>query len=110
MRSTRNVAPYYVDIAHRAALLYAFAALVIAKLLEFNPYPFGIQLVASGTVFFFFAVATATYVFHGIREKTDNQFANRNVLTTWGMYLLIAGEIGGFAVILWGFISTAILP
>jgi hypothetical protein len=29
--------PVYVDIAHRAAFLYSFAMLVIAKLMEFNP-------------------------------------------------------------------------
>ena len=33
MHSPEFKAPYYVDIAHRSALLYAFAALLIAVLL-----------------------------------------------------------------------------
>ncbi|HEY0405685.1 MAG TPA: hypothetical protein VGC89_08145 [Pyrinomonadaceae bacterium] len=37
MTSPRHRAPVYVDIAHRAALLYSFAALVIARLLEGSP-------------------------------------------------------------------------
>jgi hypothetical protein len=37
MTSAEHRAPVYVDIAHRAAFLYSFAMLVIAKLMEFNP-------------------------------------------------------------------------
>lgn len=37
MTSPRHRAPVYVDkIAHRASLLYSFAALVIARLLDLN--------------------------------------------------------------------------
>lgn len=109
MASIDKTSPVYVDIAHRAALLYSFAALVIAKLLEYNPYPVVVQLIASGTIFTFFAIAVTTYTLLGFHDKTDNQFKERNFSTTWGMLLLIAGEIGGFAVILWGFIENVIL-
>jgi hypothetical protein len=37
-------------------------------------------------------------------------FRERNFTTTWYMYLLIAGEIGGLAVILWGFLRTQFFP
>ena len=109
MRSPSHRAPVYVDIAHRAALLYSFAALVIAKLLEYSPYSERVQLAAAGVPLVFFALTIAGYAAHGLRDDTENIFAERNLTTTWFMYALIAGEIGGTAVILWGFIQTQLL-
>jgi hypothetical protein len=109
MRSPAHRAPVYVDIAHRAALLYSFAALVIAKLLEYSPYPERVQLVAAGVPLVFFALTIAGYAAHGLRDDTENIFAERNFTTTWFMYALIIGEIGGVAVIVWGFIETQFL-
>ena len=109
MRSPSNRAPVYVDIAHRAALLYSFAALVIAKLSEHSPYSGRVQLAAAGVPLVFFALTVAGYTAHGLRNDTDNIFAERNLTTTWFMYALIAGEVGGVAVILWGFVETQFL-
>ena len=109
MRSPAHRAPVYVDIAHRAALLYSFAALVIAKLLEYSPYPERVQLAAAGVPLAFFALTIAGYSAHGLRDDTENIFAERNFTTTWFMYALIAGEVGGVAVVLWGFIKTQLL-
>ncbi|MBA3322840.1 MAG: hypothetical protein H0T45_15525 [Pyrinomonadaceae bacterium] len=109
MDSPSHRAPVYIDIAHRAAFLYSFAALVIAKLLEYSPYSAMVQLVAAGVPLAFFALTIAGYSAHGFRDDTENMFSERNFTTTWFMYALIAGEIGGFAVILWGFISTQFL-
>ena len=109
MCSPAHRAPVYVDTAHRAALLYSFAALVIAKLLEYSPYSERVQLVAAGVPLAFFALTVAGYAAHGFRDDTENIFAERNFTTTWFMYALIAGEIGGMAVIVWGFIETQFL-
>jgi hypothetical protein len=109
MSSATHRAPVYVDIAHRAALLYSFAALVIARLLEFSPYSLKVQLAAAGVPIVFFALTITGYAAHGFRDDTENLFAERNFITTWFMYALIAGEIGGTIVVLWGFISTQLL-
>ena len=109
MRSPAHRAPVYVDIAHRASFLYSFAALVIAELLRYSPYPEGVQLAASGVPLLFFALTIAGYSAHGLRDDTENMFAERNFITTWFMYALIAGEVGGMAVVLWGFIETQLL-
>ena len=106
MRSPAHRAPVYVDIAHRAALLYSFAALVMARLLEYSPYSERVQLAAAGVPLAFFALTIAGYAAHGLRDDTENIFAERNFTTTWFMYALIAGEIGGVAVLLWGFIES----
>ncbi len=108
MTSEAHRAPVYVDIAHRAAFMYSFAALVIAKLIEYSPYSEAVQIGASGLVLVFFTLTIFGYLAHGIRDETDNLFRERNFTTTWYMYALIAAEIGGFAVILWGFLSTQV--
>jgi hypothetical protein len=108
MTSVNHRAPVYIDIAHRASLLYSFAALVMAKLLEYSPYSETVQLVAVIFPLSFFAITIAGYCVFGVINTTDNIFNQRNFITTWYMYALIVGEIGGFLVILWGFFSTQI--
>ena len=106
MASAEHRAPIYVDIAHRAAFLYSFAMLVIAKLLEYNPYSTRVQVGAVAMVLLFLVLTVFGYLATGIRNETDNLFRERNFTTTWYMYLLIAGEVGGLSIILWGFIQT----
>ena len=109
MTSPEHRAPVYVDIAHRAAFLYSFAMLVIAKLLEYNPCSPRVQVGAVAAVLVFLVLTVFGYLMEGIRDTTDNLFRERNFTTTWYMYLLIVGEIGGLSVILWGFIETQVL-
>ena len=109
MTTPEHRAPVYVDIAHRASFLYSFAMLVIAKLLEYNPYAPRVQVAAVSVMLLFFALTVFGYLMTGVRDRTDNLFRERNFTTTWYMYLLIAGEVGGLSVILWGFIETQIL-
>lgn len=106
MTSPAHRAPVYIDIAHRAALLYSFAALVLARLLEYSPYAPAVQLAAVAVPLVFFALTIAGYAAAGFRDETDNLFHERNFTTTWFMYLLIAGELGGAGLILWGFLQT----
>jgi L-asparagine transporter-like permease len=109
LSSPEHTAPAYIDIAHRAAFLYSFAMLVIAKLLEYSPYSETVQLVATGSILVFLTVTIFGYFSHGVINKTDNLFRERSFSTTWYVYMLTAGEIGGLSVILWGYISTQIL-
>lgn len=109
MTSVEHRAPVYVSVAHRAALLYSFAALVMMKLVEFSPYSEAVQLAATSIPIFFFATAIASYVWHGVRGDTDNQFEHRNFVTTWGMALLIVGEIGGVSVLVWGLLANEVM-
>lgn len=109
LKSEDHTAPAYIDIAHRAAFLYSFAMLVIAKLLEYSPYSETVQMAASGIILIFMSVTIVGYFTHGFINKTDNLFRERNFSTTWYVYLLTVGEIGGLAVIVWGFVSTQFL-
>lgn len=108
MTSPRHRAPVYVDIAHRASLLYSFAALVIARLLEDSPLSPGVQVLAAAVPLAFFAVTIAGYIAHGLKDDTNNIFSERTFTTTWYMYLLIVGEVGGVGLIFGGFLYTTL--
>ncbi len=97
-------APYYVDTAHRAALLYSFACLVLARFAGFSPFSVALTLVATALPLVFFASAVITYVRLGLADATDNQFERRTFVTTTGMVLLVIGEVGGFSILFVGFL------
>lgn len=109
LKSVEHTAPAYTDIAHRAAFLYSFAMLVIAKLLEYSPYSEIVQLGATTLVLAFLSTTIVGYFTHALRNKTDNLFRERTFSTTWYVYLLTVGEIGELAIIIRGFISTQFL-
>ena len=109
LRSAEHTAAVYTDIAHRAAFLYSFAMLVIAKLLEYSPYSEMTQLAATAMVLAFLSITIVGYFAHGLRNKTDNLFRERTFATTWYVYMLAAGEIGGLSIIIWGFVMTQVL-
>jgi hypothetical protein len=101
----------YVDVAHRAALLYSFATLLIAVFVELSAWSSAVNLIAAFAVIAFFVGAVAGYVVHGLCRDTDNQF--RRGEGPHGlhpfMWSLIVVEIAGFSVLLAGFVSEQIL-
>jgi preprotein translocase subunit SecG len=109
MRAEDHRAHPYVDIAHRAALLYSFATLLIAVFVELSAWPVWVNLTAAMVVVFFFVAAIVAYIVHGARRDTTNQFEHPDRGTEVAMALLIAGEIGGFGVILAGFVVGQLL-
>lgn len=104
--SPDHAAHPYVDIAHRAALLYSFAALVVAVFVELSAWPTWLNLTAAMVLVFFFVAAIASYVQHGMRRDTTNQFAEPAPGLHAGMTALMVGEIGGFVVLLAGFVAA----
>lgn len=106
--SPDHLAHPYVDIAHRAALLYSFATLLIAVFVELSAWPTWLNLTAAMVVVFFFVAAIGgAYVQHGLRRDTTNQF-ERPVPGGLhaAMVALMAGEIGGFLVLFSGFVAA----
>ncbi|OBG44169.1 hypothetical protein [Mycolicibacterium fortuitum] len=101
--SDRHVAHPYVDIAHRASLLYAFATLLTAVFVELSAWPDWVDLTAAMVLVFFFLAAILSYIVHGARRDTTNQFEHPSPGMHISMVLLIVGEMGGFAVLLVGF-------
>lgn len=95
----------YVDIAHRAALLYSFATLLTAVFVELSAWPTWVNLVAAMVLVFFFVGAILSYIVHGARRDTTNQFEHPDRGLVVSMAFLIVGEIGGFGVLLAGFVA-----
>jgi heme/copper-type cytochrome/quinol oxidase subunit 2 len=100
-----HLAHPYVDTAHRAALLYSFATLLVAAFVELSAWATWVNLTAAMVLVFFFLMAIVTYIVHGIRRDTTNHFEQDNASTPIAMAALIVGEIGGFAILLAGFVA-----
>jgi hypothetical protein len=98
----------YVDTAHRAALLYSFALLLVAAFVELSGWGTVVNLLAAGAMTFYFYAAVAGYVVHGWRRDTDNQFRDPVRGTHAFMLALIAAEIGGWLVLIAGFLDAQV--
>jgi hypothetical protein len=110
-RSPTAQAPAYVDICHRASLLYSFACLVLAKFVELSAFSDTIELLAVLALVAFFAFAVVGYAGHGWLRDTDNQLARPHVfgrgtlppaLMSTLMWALVVAEVGGFLVLFVG--------
>ncbi len=105
MKSKDFKAPYYVDIAHRAALLYSFAAILIAVFAYFSVFSSWVNILATIAPLLFFAIAIVNYIKLGVVNETNNQLrdsenpAGDKII----MGSLMVAEIGGFFVLLVGF-------
>ncbi len=98
----------YVDTAHRAALLYAFATLLLAVFVELSGWSTAVNTIAAFAAIAFFVGAIAIYSFHGWRKDTDNQFREPVAGTHAFMWALIVAEIGGVAVLFAGFLEAQV--
>lgn len=96
----------YVDIAHRAALMYSFATLLLAVFVGLSGWSTVVNLTAALVVVAFFVAAIASYQVHGYLRDTDNQFSHPVRGTHAFMVSLVVGEIGGTAVLLAGFVDA----
>lgn len=108
-RSEEGLAHPYVDIAHRAALLYSFALLLVAAFVELSGWGTAVNLIAAAAMGFYFFAAVAGYTLHGLRRDTDNQFRDAVPGTHEFMLSLIVAEIGGWLVLTAGFLDGQIL-
>lgn len=95
----------YVDIAHRTALLYSFALLLVATFVELSGWGTAVNLVAAGAMAFYFFAAVVGYALHGWRRDTDNQFRDPVPGMHPFMVSLIVAEIGGWIVLIAGFLD-----
>ncbi|WP_110208082.1 hypothetical protein [Nocardioides daejeonensis] len=96
----------YVDIAHRSALMYSFALLLLAVFAELSTWPTAVDATAGLIAAFFFVAAIGSYHWHGVRRDTDNQLRHPDRLVRTFMVALIVGEIGGSAVLVAGFLQA----
>lgn len=65
MASEDHTAHLYVDIAHRTALFYSFALLLIATFVELSGFSTAVNGVAAGAMTFYFYASVTNYTLHG---------------------------------------------
>jgi hypothetical protein len=106
--SESHTAHVYVDIAHRVALLYSFALLLIATFVELSGWSAAVNLVAAGAITLYFYASVAGYALHGWWKDTDNQFREPMRGLHAYMLTLIVAEIGGWLVLTSGFFDKQI--
>lgn len=108
-------APVYVDVFHRSALLYAFACVLLERMVELSELPAWLELLALGGLLGFFGFAVLGYALHGWLDDTDNQLRRPYRLGTGmlspaivhgSMAALVLAEIGGFAVLGFGVLAA----
>jgi len=109
--SPSGLAPPYVDVCHRAALMYAFACLVLTEFAQLSAWSEAVNFAAVGVPVLFFVLAVASYALHGVMRDTDNQIRRPHVLgdrhvhggfVSAFVYATAIGEIGGFLVLFSG--------
>lgn len=104
--SDEGVAHPYVDIAHRAALLYSTATVILIPLAQFNVWSETANTVAVCVVVALFVGNILNYAYHGWKKDTTNQVHPVTPLVIGGIVVIIVGEIGGVGYLLAGFLST----
>jgi hypothetical protein len=118
-RSPDAQAPVYVDVCHRASLMYSFACLVLAKFAELSAWSPTIDFWATLAPIVFFAQAVLGYAVHGWLRDTDNQLRKPHRLgrlqlpaglISAFMWVLAAAEVGGFVVLLAGTLKGLFSP
>jgi len=107
----------YVDVCHRASLLYAFASMLLARFAEISKLSERVEIIATVAVLLYFASAILTYAIHGLLKDTDNQLkppfalGDRKLpggLVAAHMWMLVTAEIGGFLVLFYGVVRELI--
>lgn len=107
--AAEGLAHPYTDTAHRAALLYSFALLLVAAFVELGEWGAAVNMAAAGAMAFYFFLAVGSYNLHGLRRDTDNQMRDPAPTLHAFMWSLIAVEIGAWLVLLAGFVAAQIL-
>lgn len=113
-RTAAARAPVYVDVAHRASLLYAFACALLSSLTRDSAWSSRTNMTAAVVLVSYFAITVIGYVVHGVLRDTDNQLARPHrlgratiapkVMASF-MISLVVVEIGAFAIIFGGYLA-----
>jgi hypothetical protein len=107
----------YVDIAHRASLMYSFATMLLARFAEISQLPQNVEWWAVLFPVVYFGYAILVYIIHGALRDTENQLKPpfkmgsrqmSSVSISISMWSLVVAEIGGFLVLFYG-VLVAIL-
>ncbi|MDD1643657.1 MAG: hypothetical protein LUQ29_10365 [Methylococcaceae bacterium] len=97
--------PHYVNIAHRAALMYAFSAQLLAVFAAISAFSDRVNTIAVIPPLLFFGISIVHYINLGMTTGSNNSLRDspdkaKDYLI---LNILAVSEIGGFSVLLVGF-------
>ncbi|MDO9106472.1 MAG: hypothetical protein Q7U57_16095 [Methylovulum sp.] len=97
--------PHYVNIAHRAALMYAFSAQLLAVFAAISAFQQWVNTLAVIPPLLFFGIAIIHYIQLGLTTTSNNSLRDSTDKAKDYLILnvLATAEIGGFSVLLLGF-------
>jgi len=104
-KNAEREAPHYVNTAHRAALMYAFSAQLIAVFASLSAFPVWLNTIAVISLLLFFALAIIHYIQLGLTSDSKNSLKDSPDIAKDYLILnvLAVAEIGGFSILLLGF-------
>ena len=108
MASPDGLAHRYVDIAHRAALTYSFACILLSVFSFISQLDEHIEFYAMLALVSYFSIAVMSYIAEGVKQKTDNVMAAKSPFISTFMVTLIVAEVSGFMVLFYGLIWALI--
>ena len=106
MRQSQSAeAPHYVNTAHRAALMYAFAAQLLAVFAATSAFSDRVNTIAVIFPSLFFGIAIVHYINLGLTTGSNNSLRDSpdKGKDYFILNILAVSEIGGFSVLLVGF-------
>ena len=83
--------------------------ILIAVFVQLSAWRMAIDLSAAGALLLFFVISVYSYMHHGLRKDTDNQLKEPSAQLRGFMNVLIVAEIGGFVILLGGYIAGQFL-
>lgn len=107
-RSPDGLAHPYIDTAHRASLLYSFAAILLTQFIVISELPDSVELGATLVLVAYFAIAISAYMVQGLKAETDNVMREVTPALSAFMWSLIVAEIGAFLVLFYGVLSSVL--
>ncbi len=82
MSAPDGVAHRYVDIAHRAALTYSFACILLTVFSMVSQLDESLEFYAMLVLASYFLIAVLSYIVEWIKQKTDNVMATKSPFIT----------------------------
>lgn len=107
MRQNQSAeAPHYVNTAHRAALMYAFAAQLLAVFAAASAFSDWVNTIAVIFPLLFFGIAIVHYINLGLTTESNNSMRDSSDRKKDYLILniLAVAETGGFSVLFLGFL------
>jgi hypothetical protein len=99
---------FYIDTAHRASFIYAFACLLLSEMVKLSQLPDSVELICTLVLMSYFVTSVLSYIVLGIKQHTTNQFAPLRRSVDLFMWSLMIGECLSFLVLSYGVVDALI--